>query len=85
MRFAAGGRASPDGELRRAVLTLVGLVLLIDGVFIGIYYAAGVGRASPSARLGFTLLWTLATLVVVLRGLARVRAERLRRRARSSR
>jgi hypothetical protein len=85
VRVVAGGRTSRGGELRRAVLTLVGLVLLIDGGFIGIYYAAGVGRSSPSARLGFTLLWTLATLVVVLRGLARVRAERRRGRERSSR
>jgi hypothetical protein len=74
----AGDRAA----LKRELLTLVGLVLLVDGLFIAIYYAAGLRAASDGVRLGFTALWTVATLLVVLRGLGRIRAQRLRSRAR---
>jgi hypothetical protein len=63
--------------LRREVLELVTLVLLVDGAFIGLYYVLGLA-AAPGVALGYTILWTAATLVVVLRGLGRIRAARLR-------
>lgn len=69
----------PDG-VRREVLVLVGLVLAVDVVFIAIYYLAGLGRASGGIKIAYTFLWTAATLLVVLRGLGRIRAERVRRR-----
>jgi hypothetical protein len=69
----------PDG-VRREVLVLVGLVLAVDAAFIAGYYVAGVGRATSALKIGYTVLWTAATLLVVLRGLHRVRAERIRRR-----
>ena len=69
----------PDG-VRREVLLLVGLVLAVDAVFVAVYFLARLGRASGGAKLGYTVLWTAATLVVVLRGLSRIRAERIRRR-----
>jgi hypothetical protein len=69
----------PDG-VRREVLVLVGLVLAVDLVFIAVYYFAGLGRAIGGVKIGYTFLWTAATLLVVLRGLGRIRAERVRRR-----
>ena len=64
--------------MRREVLILVGLVLAVDAAFIAVYYLANLSRASGALKLGYTALWTGATLLVVLRGLARIRAERIR-------
>jgi hypothetical protein len=66
-------------RLRREVLTLVALVLVVHGLFIAAYYLAGIARRPESIRTGYAVVWTVATLLVVLRGLGRVRAERLRR------
>jgi hypothetical protein len=67
-------------SVRREALVLIGLVLLVDAVFIGIYFLAGVGDASATMKVAYTVLWTLLTLVVVIRGLARVRNARMNRR-----
>ena len=73
------------GRLRREVLVLVGLVLAVHAVFLSGYYLGGVARRPAGLRLGYTAAWTVATLLVVLRGLTRVRAERIRRRGRPGR
>jgi hypothetical protein len=62
--------------LRREVIVLVGLVLAVDLVFGGVYFLAGLRSASDAVKLGFTVLWTLATLALVLRGLTRLRKAR---------
>ncbi len=72
---------APSDRVRREVLILVGLVLVVDAAFIAGYYLAGVGRATNGVKVGYTILWTAAILLVVLRSLARVRAERIRRRS----
>ena len=66
-------------SIKREVLTLIGLVLLVDAVFIAIYFLAGVRDTSASMKLAYTVIWTLLTLLVVIRGLARVRSARLNR------
>lgn len=63
-------------RMRREIVTLVILVLVVDGLFIGGYFAAGLVHSSAAAKLGYTAIWTLVTLVVVLRGLSRIRAIR---------
>ena len=80
VRRPAAPMADDRGGLRREVLTLVTLVLLVDGIFIGTYFAAGLAAASARLKLGYALLWTLATLAVVLRSLGRIRTVRLARR-----
>lgn len=70
--------ADERGGLRREVGRLVGLVLLVHGLFIAGYFAAGLATAPDSRRFAYMLVWTGATLVVVLWRLARVRAARLR-------
>jgi hypothetical protein len=72
----AGAMAERADRLRREVVILVVLVLMVDGLFAGGYFAAGVERASGAAKLGYATAWTLATMVVVLRGLVRIRALR---------
>ncbi len=73
--------AADRPALRRAVLELVALVVIVDVAFVAIYYWAGLIHASRTVTLAYTLLWTAATLAVVLRGLGRVRAERQRLRS----
>lgn len=85
MRRPAAPVADDRGSLRREVLALVALVALVDGVFVAAYFAAGLAAASGGLTLGYTLLWTVATLGVVLRGLGRIRAARLARRHASRR
>jgi hypothetical protein len=62
--------------IRREVLTLVALVVVIDVVFIASYFLAGIDRSSDQMKLLFTVGWTVITLVVVLRGLLRIRQAR---------
>ena len=66
------------GALRREVLTLVGLVLGADALFLAAYFLLHLADRSPGIRLAFTVGWTLVTLVIVLRSLGRIRAVRLR-------
>ena len=65
--------------VKREALVLVGLVLAVDAIFIGAYFLAGIERAADDVKIGFTLVWTLSTLAVVIRGLARIRTARLTR------
>jgi hypothetical protein len=74
-----------SGRLRREVLALVGLVLAVDAVFLAGYWLGGVARRPDRWKLIYTGAWTLVTLLVVLRGLTRVRAERMRRPVRPER
>lgn len=64
-------------ELRRELLALVGLVVVVDAAFLAVYFAADLPGASGQTRLAFTAGWTVATLLVVLRGLGRIRAARV--------
>lgn len=70
--------AAPD-RLKREVLVLVALVLAVDAAFVGLYYLAGLSGAGAPVKLAFTAGWTIVTLIIVLRGLGRIRAERARR------
>ena len=65
--------------VRREVLILVGLVVVIDVVFIAAYFLGGIDRSSDQMKLLFTIVWTVITLVVVLRGLLRIRQARVPR------
>jgi hypothetical protein len=65
--------------VKREALVLVGLVLAVDAIFIAVYFLAGIERAADSVKIAFTLVWTVSTLAVVIRGLARIRNARLSR------
>lgn len=65
-------------RVRREVVWLMIAVLLVDGVFVALYYLGGLRNASDLSKIAFTALWTLVTLAVVIRGLARVRSVRFR-------
>jgi hypothetical protein len=61
----------------REVLLLVALVLALDAVFVAIYFVGNVRGASDPAKVVFTAVWTLAILVMAIRGLSRIRSARL--------
>jgi len=63
--------------VKREVVMLVGLVVVVDVVFIAAYFLGGIDRSSDQLKLLFTVAWTVITLVIVLRGLLRVRQARL--------
>jgi hypothetical protein len=56
VRHPAEAMAGDGRALKREVLILVALVLLVDGVFIAVYYAASLGAASRGVRLGYTVI-----------------------------
>ena len=65
--------------VKREALVLVGLVLAVDAIFIAVYFLAGIEGAADNVKIAFTLVWTVSTLAVVIRGLARIRNARLSR------
>jgi len=65
--------------VKREALVLVGLVLVVDAIFIALYFGAGIQRASDSVKLVFTVVWTGINLAVVIRGLTRIRSARVNR------
>lgn len=71
-------------ELKRYLSWMVVAVIAVDAVAIGLYYALRVRSAPPRTQALFTGAWMVLTLVVVLTGLTRIRAARVRwRRSRS--
>jgi hypothetical protein len=71
------GEPGVASKLRREVLLLVALVLGIDAVFVAVYFVAQVRTASDTAKILFTATWTLAVLLLAVRGLSRIRKTRL--------
>jgi hypothetical protein len=63
-------------SVKREALVLVGLVLAVDAVFVLLYFFAGIESAGDSAKVAFTVVWTVITLAVVIRGLRRIRSFR---------
>ena len=72
----AAGMAGRADRVKRETVTLIVVVLIVDALFIGGYFAAGLVRASTVAKVGYTAVWTLVTMAVVLRGITRIRATR---------
>jgi hypothetical protein len=69
-------RAPQRNALRRAVLQLVMAVVLLDAVAMTVYYGAGIAHAPTRTRNVFLIAWSVATAVVVLILLRRVRRVR---------
>ncbi len=71
-----GLMAGSAERVRREVLRLVGLVLLVDAIFLGVFFAAGLYNAAANVKLGFTIVWTAANVAAVVVGLNRIRGAR---------
>lgn len=73
-------KVSAAPELRRHLMHMMLGVLAVHAIAIALYYALGVEQRPPTFRKVFTGIWMVATLPVVLVGLTRVRAARVRAR-----
>ncbi len=62
--------------MKREVLWLIIALLVVDAIFVAGYFLGHLGTASDSVKAAFTVVWTLVTLAVVVRGLSRVRRAR---------
>ena len=67
-------------ELRRHLMHMMLGVLAVHTLGIALYYALGVEQRPSNFRRIFAGLWIAGTLPVVLVGLSRIRAARLRAR-----
>jgi hypothetical protein len=65
--------------MKRELFLLLATVLAVDALFIAGYFLFHLDAAGDPAKLGYTAAWTVVTLLVVLRGLTRIRSLRRRR------
>ncbi len=72
-------RAARRSALRRATLHLVLGVVLLDAVALAVYFVGGIEHASVRPRQIFTVVWLVATVLVVAVLLKRVRTIRFAR------
>jgi len=73
-------RAPQRDALRRAVLTLVGGVIVFHTVVASIFYLNGIAHGPERTRWYFVIAWSIATAVVVMVLLRRVRRVRFQNR-----
>ena len=66
-------RASQRAALRRAVLNLVASVIVLDAVAMSIFYFGGFARGPERPRWLFVIGWSIATAIVVMVMLRKVR------------
>ena len=69
-------RAPQRAALRRAVLNLVAGVIVLDAVAMSIFYLTGIAHGPERVRWFFVIAWAIATAVVVMVLLRRVRRVR---------
>jgi hypothetical protein len=69
----------PSSALRAAVRRLALSVIVLHAIAITIYYVGDIPLRPPSIRYPFFAVWIVLTLIVVLQGLYRIRAARVRR------
>lgn len=67
--------------VKREALVLVLVVLAVDAAFIALYFLTQLRHAAGGVKLAFTVVWTLVTLAVVIRGLSRIRSARVHRKS----
>jgi nitric oxide reductase large subunit len=58
---------------RKLLLTMASLVVGLDAVAIALYYALGIARRANNVQMAFVVVWTLATLGIVLVYMKRIR------------
>ena len=62
--------------MKRELFLLLATVLAVDALFIAGYFLLHLDAAGDPAKMGYTAAWTAVTLLVVLRGLTRIRSLR---------
>lgn len=65
--------------MKREVVLLLAAVLVVDALFIAGYFRFHLDAADAPVKVAYAAAWTVVTLLVVLRALARIRSLRGRR------
>jgi hypothetical protein len=82
-RMRRGQHPQPESpvrrELKRHLLTLVGAVVVLDGLAIGVYYFFQIADRQLKTQQMFVAVWVVVTLVVVTTMMKRIRLARRRR------
>jgi len=73
-------RAPQRAALRRAVLSLVAGVVLLDAIAMSVFYLAGIAHGPERVRWLFVIAWSIATAIVVMVLLRNVRRVRFQNR-----
>jgi hypothetical protein len=60
-------------ESRKLLLTMVSLVVGLHVVMVGIYVALGIAQRANQVQTGFVVVWSLATLAIVVVYMKRIR------------
>jgi hypothetical protein len=60
-------------ESRKALMTMIVLVVVLDAMVIAIYYALAISQRSSQVQTAFVGVWVLATLAIVVVYMKRIR------------
>ena len=60
-------------ESRKALLTMVSLVVVLDAIMIVLRQVLGIAQRSNQMQVGFVAVWILATLAIVVPYMKRIR------------
>lgn len=66
-------------DLKKLLLTFVGMIVVLDATLIGLYYALHVQNRPLRTQQTFVAVWVVLTLFVVATMLKRIRVARRRR------
>lgn len=64
--------------MKRLLLTLVGLVVALDGAIIGLYFALHVPNRAVKTQETFVAVWVVLSLLVVTTMMKKIRQARRR-------
>jgi hypothetical protein len=62
--------------MKRQLLLLVGLVIAVDTIAIAAWFLAGIRGRGEGVQLLFAIVWTVATLAVVVVSMRKIRDAR---------
>jgi hypothetical protein len=64
--------------MKRELLLLLAAVLVVEALFIPGYFLFHLDTSGDLTKIGYTAVWTVVTLLVVLRALTRMQSLRRR-------
>jgi multidrug resistance efflux pump len=69
----------PPQQIKKHLLTLMGMVVVVHAAFIGAYYAFHIRDRTEKTQQAYVAVWVVCTLLVVVPLMKRIRHARRRR------